>query len=160
MHTELLLLLSVMNGCDMCRLYCYGKKWITHLLFFQAGFGFGLFNDTWSQQGHRCHVWPHFFSTCKSPDQTSDHTLSGLSAWWLRMVILIFLRGLCRYVWVNILTLSPSRVYSGRPNSKPSSSVSIVLRWNSAEPVLLSACAWMEHKFPVHVYALYLKHNI
>ena len=32
---------------------------------------------------------------------------SGLSAWWLHMVTLIFLRGLCEYVPVNILTLSP-----------------------------------------------------
>ena len=30
-----------------------------------------------------------------------------MSAWWLHMVTLIFLRGLCGYVWVNILTLFP-----------------------------------------------------
>ena len=58
----------------------------------------------------RCHVWPYFFWTCKSPDQTLGHTERGLSAWWLHMVTLIFLRGLCGYVWVNILTLSPQRV--------------------------------------------------
>ena len=55
----------------------------------------------------RCHVWPYFFYTCKSPVQTSGHALSWLSAWWLHMVNLIFLRGLCGYVWVNILTLLP-----------------------------------------------------
>ena len=33
--------------------------------------------------------------------QTSGHTLSGLSAWWLHMVTLIFLRGLCGYEWVR-----------------------------------------------------------
>ena len=39
------------------------------------------------------------------------HNLTcGLSAWWLHMVTLIFLQGLCGYVWVNMLTLSPSRV--------------------------------------------------
>ena len=47
----------------------------------------------------RCHVWPYFFQSCKLPDQMSGHTLlvTGLSAWWLHI----------RYVWVNILTLSP-----------------------------------------------------
>ena len=39
----------------------------------------------------RCHVWPYFFQTCKSPDQTSCHTYSWLTAWWLHMVTLIFL---------------------------------------------------------------------
>ena len=40
----------------------------------------------------RCHVWPYFFWTCTSPDQTLGHTQSGLSAWWLHTVISIFLR--------------------------------------------------------------------
>ena len=32
----------------------------------------------------QCHVWPSFSKLfCKSPDQTPDHTYSGLSAWWL-----------------------------------------------------------------------------
>ena len=31
------------------------------------------------------------------------------SAWWLHMATLIFHRGLCGYVWVNMLTLSPQR---------------------------------------------------
>ena len=57
----------------------------------------------------QCHVWPHFFWTCNSPDQTSGHTQSRLSAWWLHMVTSIFLGGLHSYVWVNILTLSPLR---------------------------------------------------
>ena len=34
------------------------------------------------------------------------HTLSGLSAWRLHMVTLIFLRGLCGYVWVNVLSFN------------------------------------------------------
>ena len=42
------------------------------------------------------------------------HTQSGLSTWWLHMVTLIFLRGLCGYVWVNILTLLPPRVLDTR----------------------------------------------
>ena len=40
-------------------------------------------------------------STCKSPDQTSDHTEIDC------MFTSVFLRGLCGYIWVNILTLSP-----------------------------------------------------
>ena len=36
------------------------------------------------------------------------------TALWLHMVTLVFLRGLCRYVWVNILVLSPLR---GAPQS-------------------------------------------
>ena len=51
-----------------------------------------------------------FFKPCKSSDRTSGHTYSGLSAWWLNMVTLIFVRGLCGHVWVNIHTLSPPRV--------------------------------------------------
>ena len=54
-----------------------------------------------------------------------DHTLSKLANHQIRcqathkvscqsgdlhMVTLIFLRGLCGYVWINILTLSPPRV--------------------------------------------------
>ena len=58
----------------------------------------------------QCHVWPHFFWNCKSPDQTLGHTWNWVSAWWLRMVSSIFLRGLCGYIWDNILTLSPLRV--------------------------------------------------
>ena len=58
----------------------------------------------------RCHVWPYFLLTYKSLDQTSDHTWSGLLAWWLHLVILIFLRGLCGNIWVNILILLPLRV--------------------------------------------------
>ena len=34
----------------------------------------------------------------------------GGQTWWLHMTTLIFLRDLCGYVWVNILSLSPSRV--------------------------------------------------
>ena len=54
----------------------------------------------------------HTFLNLQIPDQRSGHTESGLSAWWLYMVTLIFLMGLCGYVWVNILTLSPLRVIS------------------------------------------------
>ena len=57
----------------------------------------------------QCPVWPHFFQTCKLPGQTAGPTLSGPSAWWLHIVTFIFLRGLCGYVWVNILTVSPTK---------------------------------------------------
>ena len=52
----------------------------------------------------RCHVWPYFVKLA-----TQATPKSGLSVWWCHMVTLIFLRGLCGYVWVNILTLSPPR---------------------------------------------------
>ena len=46
----------------------------------------------------RCHVWPCFFYTCKSPDQTSGHT-----SWAVSLVIahghFILPQGL-RFVWV------------------------------------------------------------
>ena len=58
----------------------------------------------------RCHVWLHFFWTCNSPDQTSGHTQSGLSAWWLHKITSIFLGGFVFVCMVNILTLSPLRV--------------------------------------------------
>ena len=48
-----------------------------------------------------------FFLTGKSPGQTSGHTYSWLSVWWMHMVTLIFIGGLCGYIWVNMLTLSP-----------------------------------------------------
>ena len=45
----------------------------------------------------QCHVWPSFSKLCcRSPDQTPDHTYSGLSAWWLHMVT-DFCHG---FVWV------------------------------------------------------------
>ena len=50
------------------------------------------------------------FHDCISPDQTSGHKWKWQSAWWLQMVSLIFLRGLCGYVWVNVPTLSPLRI--------------------------------------------------
>ena len=44
-------------------------------------------NDTWSQCGHSVSCMAIlFFWICNSPDQTSGHTLSGLSAWWLHKV--------------------------------------------------------------------------
>ena len=41
----------------------------------------------------------------KLPQQISGYKWNGLSAWWLHMAILhyICLRGLCGYVWINIL---------------------------------------------------------
>ena len=41
------------------------------------------------------------FLTSESSGQASGHIQSGLSAWALHMVTLIFLGGLCGYVWVN-----------------------------------------------------------
>ena len=56
-----------------------------------------------------CHVWPCF---CQLANQIRHQaTQSGLSDWWLYMVTLFFLRDLCGYVWVKMLTLSPPRVH-------------------------------------------------
>ena len=49
-------------------------------------------------------MYDHTFSKLAN-HQIRRHTWSGLSAWWLHMVTLIFLRGLRGYVRVNILTL-------------------------------------------------------
>ena len=57
----------------------------------------------------RCHVWP-YFSKLANHQIRHQPIRSGLSVWWLHMVTLIFLRGLCGYVWVNVLTLPPLRV--------------------------------------------------
>ena len=64
----------------------------------------GLSEDIW------CHEWDTLFYACKSPDQSKKITVK----WVVRLMIadghLIFPRGLCGYVWVNILILSPLRV--------------------------------------------------
>ena len=62
-------------------------------------------------QGIRCHVWPYLFPQLVN-HQSRHQTTSkmGLSALWLQMTTSMFLRGLCVYVWVYILTLSPPRV--------------------------------------------------
>ena len=58
----------------------------------------------------RCHAWPYFFfSTCKSPEQTSGYT-----NWAVRLMIAHGHFNLPEgfvwvYVLVNILTLSPPR---------------------------------------------------
>ena len=71
---------------------------------------FVLFNDTWSKYGHSVSCMITCFLNLQIT--RSGHTWNGLSAWWLHMIISIFLRGLCGCVWVNILTLSPSKVWS------------------------------------------------
>ena len=82
------------------QVYWFGLVWFGLCCFLTPGLGKDIL----------CHVWPYFFWTCKSPGQIFGHTKSGLSARWLHMVTSIFLRGLCGYVWVNILTLSLQRV--------------------------------------------------
>ena len=52
-------------------------------------------------------MYDHTFDKRKSADQTSGHTKLAVSLAILHMVTSIFLRGLCGYIWVNILTLSP-----------------------------------------------------
>ena len=49
----------------------------------------------------------NIFYVCNSSNLTSGYKWNGLSVWWLHMTTLTFLKGLCRYIWVNILTLSP-----------------------------------------------------
>ena len=52
-------------------------------------------------------MYDHTFSKLANHQISHQAAQSGLSAWRLHTVTLIFLRGLCRYAWVNILTLSP-----------------------------------------------------
>ena len=59
-------------------------------------------------KGIQCNYY-QFFSKLANHHIRHQATQSGLSAWWLHIVTLIFFRGLCGYVWVNILTLSPPR---------------------------------------------------
>ena len=64
----------------------------------------------------RCHVWSYIVYTCKSD-------IRPYIKWAVSLVIFtsIFLRGLCGYIWVNILTLSPQdfrRSYSISINSR------------------------------------------
>ena len=61
--------------------------------------------------------------TSKSPDQTSGHTLSGLSAWQMHTSTFIFLRGLFEYV-----TLSPLSVLVRY-------SKNIIQVWSQFEPL-------------------------
>ena len=69
-------------------------------------FRFVLFNDTWPQWGHSvsCMTILLIFA-CESQEQASSSKYNGFSTWWLPIATLIFLRGLCGYVWVNILKL-------------------------------------------------------
>ena len=49
-----------------------------------------------------------FISKCKSADQTSrPHIKWAVCLVILHMITSIFLRSLCGYIWVNILTFSP-----------------------------------------------------
>ena len=81
-----------------------------------------LFNDTcWSQQGYSVSCLTIlFFWTCKSSFDISDHTWSGLSAWWSHMVTSIFFRGLCGYIWANVLriTVNGAILYVGGKGRK------------------------------------------
>ena len=50
-----------------------------------------------------------FYKLANQTGQTSGHTKWAVSLVILHMVTSIFLLGLCGYVWLNILTLSPLR---------------------------------------------------
>ena len=54
-------------------------------------------------------MYDHALSKLVSHQIRHEAIQSEPSAWWLHMVKLFFLRGLCGYVWANILTLSPLR---------------------------------------------------
>ena len=55
----------------------------------------------------RCHVWPYFLSTCKS--DIRPHIKWAVSLVNLHMATSISRQGLCGYIWVIILILSPQR---------------------------------------------------
>ena len=73
-------------------------------------FAFVLFNDTWYQEGHSVSCITILFSklqiTRSEIRPRREWAVSLLIAY---MVTSIFLSGLCGYIWVNILTLSPPR---------------------------------------------------
>ena len=54
------------------------------------------------------YVWPYFSKFANRQIRHQATHKSELSAWWLHVVILIFRRGLCGYVWVNIEGLMTS----------------------------------------------------
>ena len=74
----------------------------------------------------------------------AGHTQSELSAWWLHMVTLIFLRGLCGYVLVDILPLSPPRVLTVDDQKNPLLSVkfNIILEQISKYQLFTEGCAF------------------
>ena len=79
---------------------------------------FVLFNDTWSQYGHLMSCMTILFINLQiSKSDIRPHIKWAISLVILHMVTSIYLWGLCGYVWVNILTLSPQRVaYNGMMN--------------------------------------------
>ena len=63
-------------------------------------------------KGILCHVWPYFFykQVQISRSDVRPHIKWAVSLVILHMVTSMSLQGLCGYIWVNILTLSPQRV--------------------------------------------------
>ena len=62
----------------------------------------------------QCHVGPYSCYTYKPPDQTSDYIQSGLSAWWLQMVIYNY-QTVCvdRYAHYHPLRMLPLEQFNG-----------------------------------------------
>ena len=72
------------------------------------GYGFCCLMTPGLSKDIRCHVWPYFLWA--SANQQIRHEAThkvGSQPGDLHMIISIFLRALCGYIWVNILTLSP-----------------------------------------------------
>ena len=69
-----------------------------------------LFNDTCSQQGHSVSCMTILFSKLANHQirHQATHKMDCQPGDCIIMITLIFLRDLCEYVWVNILTLSPT----------------------------------------------------
>ena len=66
---------------------------------------FASFYDTWLNKDIWCHVRPYSYLCL----QITKLDMRSPADRWLQIAT-IFLRGLCGYVWVIILTLSPLRV--------------------------------------------------
>ena len=66
----------------------------------------GLNKDIW------CHLWP-YFSKLANHRHRSDIRSHGLSAWWLTMVPIMFLRGLCGYVCMDSHTHFIKLIWEG-----------------------------------------------
>ena len=103
-----------LSRSHIVRLFEKKKRiWFKHIsLAIQRVSEFVLFNDTWSQPGHSVLLYVWSLSFLYWNIMGSD--IRPHVRWAVSLVIadgyLIFLRGLCGYVWLKMLTLSPLRV--------------------------------------------------
>ena len=97
------------------------------------------------------------FHVCKSPNLTSGHKWNGLSAWWLQMATLIFLKGLCGwvYIWVNILGFIMGYLVLGIPSFPPPSQILLPYPLHLL-PTSSTICGILWHVFMMFIKKSYL----